>query len=153
MGGNVSREMSVTEGDLQNSIPRSSTLPAGLRGLLSGGGGAESHGFSVKLTKSKKLEGSPSKKGLDDTKVEIVASEQEEDDEKEEITDEEETLISFVESLLSKVIEDTIESAIKNKMKKSSTLPATFRGISKNIQPELRIFIFFFRFRKTQPKS
>ena len=131
MGGNVSREMSVTEGDLQNSIPRSSTLPAGLRGLLSGGG--EGHGFSVKLTKSKKLDGSPSKKGLDDTKVEIVASEQEEDDEKQEITDEEETLISFVESLLSKVIEDTIESAIKNKMKKSSTLPATFRGISKNI--------------------
>ena len=41
--------------------------------------------FSVKLTKSKKLDGSPSKKDHDETNVEIVANEQEEGNEKQEI--------------------------------------------------------------------
>lgn len=143
MGANTSREMSVNDNDLQTSIPRSSTLPAGLKSLLSGG--QDSQSFSVKLTKSKKLDGSPSKKDHDETNVEIVANEQEEGNEKQEIQDvEEETLISFMESLLSKVIEDTIESSFKNKMKKSSTLPSSFRGILSSIYTARDLQVSFF---------
>ena len=147
MGANASREVSIGEGETKDSLPRSSTLPAGLKGLggkfnFSGtfprGLGLDSS-FSVKLTKSKKLDGSPSKKDLDETKVEIVVKDKEEEEEKaenegEEETEktekqeevEEETLADFIETLLSKVVEDTIEKS--RKMKKSNTLPATFRG-------------------------
>ena len=146
MGANGSREVSIGEGETKESLPRSSTLPAGLKGLggkfnFSGpfprGLGLDSS-FSVKLTKSKKLDGSPSKKDLDETKVEIVVKDKEEEEkaenEGEEETEktekqeevEEETLADFIESLLSKVVEDTIDKS--RKMKKSSTLPATFRG-------------------------
>ena len=151
MGANASREVSIGEGETKASLPRSSTLPAGFKGLggkfnfsgtLPRGLGLDSS-FSVKLTKSKKIDGSPSKKDLDETKVEIVATEKEvEEEKKEEKTEneggeetekteeqeevEEEPLADFIESLLSKVVEDTIEKS--RKMKKSSTLPATFRG-------------------------
>jgi len=144
MGANASREVSIGEGETKASLPRSSTLPAGLKGLggkfnfsgtLPRGLGLDSS-FSVKLTKSKKIDGSPSKKDLDETKVEIVAKEKSEEEkaENEETENsekqeevEEETLAVFIESLLSKVVEDTIEKS--RKMKKSSTLPATFRGL------------------------
>ena len=143
MGANGSREVSIAEGETGDSLPRSSTLPAGLRGFggkfkFSGtfprGLGLDSS-FSVKLTKSKKLDGSPSKTDLDETKVEIVAKDKEEEkaendggEETEKLEEEveEETLADFIESLLSKVVEDTIEKS--RKMKKSRTLPATFRG-------------------------
>ena len=143
MGANASREVSIGEGETKASLPRSSTLPAGLKGLggkfnfsgtLPRGLGLDSS-FSVKLTKSKKIDGSPSKKDLDETKVEIVAKEKSEEEkaENEETENsekqeevEEETLAVFIESLLSKVVEDTIEKS--RKMKKSRTLPATFRG-------------------------
>ena len=145
MGANGSREVSIAEGEPKDSLPRSSTLPAGFKGLggkfkfsgtLPRGLGLDSS-FSVKLTKSKKLDGSPSKTDLDETKVEIVVKEKEEEkaenegDEETEVTEkleevEEETLADFIESLLSKVVEDTIEKS--RKMKKSRTLPATFRG-------------------------
>ena len=145
MGANGSREVSIAEGgETKPSLPRSSTLPAGLQGLggklWPRGLGLDSS-FSVKLTKSKKLDGSPSKKDLDETKVEIVATEKEEAKEEEKAENEgreetekteeqgeveEETLADFIEDLLGKVVEDTIEKS--RKMKKSSTLPATFRG-------------------------
>ena len=150
MGANGSREVSIAEGGettKDSRLPRSSTLPAGLKGLggkLSFSGSHWPRGLgldsslSVRLTKSKKLDGSPSKKDLDETKVEIVATDKEDEKEegkaenevleeteaKEEV--EEETMADFIESLLSKVVEDTIEKS--RKMKKSSTLPATFRG-------------------------
>ena len=140
MGANASREVSIGEGEIKDSLPRSSTLPAGLKGLggkfnfsgtLPRGLGLDSS-FSVKLTKSKKLDGSPSKKDLDETKVEIVTKGKEEEEKAENeggaVTEEveEETLADFIETLLSKVVEDTVDKS--RKMKKSSTLPATFRG-------------------------
>ena len=146
MGANVSRDISVSETEDKVAIPRSSTLPSGFKGLGEKFSGSLPRGlgldtsFTVKLTKSKKLDGSPSKKDLNETKVEIIIKEEDED-KKESEAAEEETLIKFVESLLSKVIEDTIESALKNNMKRSSTLPSTFRGES-----DLRIFPVWARF-------
>ena len=177
MGANGSREVSIGEGETKDSLPRSSTLPAGLKGLggkfnfsgtLPRGLGLDSS-FSVKLTKSKKIDGSPSKKDLDETKVEIVAKEKAEEEkaEKEETEDtekqgevEEETLADFIESLLSKVVEDTIEKS--RKMKKSSTLPATFRGdlifhfnfnITYFFPSVFTLKFLFIRSRKSQQKS
>ena len=125
MGANGSREVSINESENKDSIPRSSTLPAGLKGLggkfnfpgtLPRGLGLDTS-FSVKLTKSKKLDGSPSKKEHDQTEVEIIIKETEdkkqEDGKLVEKTDdvEEETMKDFIEALLIKVIEDTIEKA------------------------------------------
>ena len=175
MGANGSREVSIGEGETKDSLPRSSTLPAGLKGLggkfnfsgtLPRGLGLDSS-FSVKLTKSKKIDGSPSKKDLDETKVEIVAKDKAEkeekaDNEETESTEkqeevEEETLADFIESLLSKVVEDTIEKS--RKMKKSSTLPETFRGDLNFFNSKfflrsvLTLIFLFIRSRKSQQKS
>ena len=82
MGGAVSREISINEEEGGPNMPRSATLPAGLKGLgekfnfgtLPRGLGLDSS-FTVKLTKSKKLDDTVNKEDLDETKVEIVKKE------------------------------------------------------------------------------
>merc|ERR1712029_504810 len=94
----------------------SGTLPRGL-GLDSS--------FSVKLTKSKKLNDTPSKTDLDETKVEIIKNSDDNDDD-----DDEETMKDFIEALLIQLMEDALAKVGDSKMKKSLTLPAGFRGLS-----------------------
>ena len=137
MGGNVSREISINEdeeGGPGLGLPRSATLPPGLKGLgeklswpgsLPRGLGLDSS-FSVKLTKSKKLDGTPSKAELDETKVEIVKKEKPDEEE------EEETMKDYIEAMLVMVLEDALAKVGDKKMKKSSTLPAGFRGLTKS---------------------
>ena len=137
MGGNVSREISISEdeeGGPGLGLPRSATLPPGLKGLgeklswpgsLPRGLGLDSS-FSVKLTKSKKLDGTPSKAELDETKVEIVKKEKPDEEE------EEETMKDYIEAMLVMVLEDALAKVGDKKMKKSSTLPAGFRGLTKS---------------------
>lgn len=137
MGGNVSREISINEdeeGGPGLGLPRSATLPPGLKGLgerlswpgsLPRGLGLDSS-FSVKLTKSKKLDGTPSKAELDETKVEIVKKEKPDEEE------EEETMKDYIEAMLVLVLEDALAKVGDKKMKKSSTLPAGFRGLTKS---------------------
>jgi len=133
MGGSVSREISINEDDAANSVPRSATLPVGLKGLgekltwsgtLPRGLGLDSS-FSVKLTKSKKLNDTPSKTDLDETKVEIIKKNRNDNDD-----DEEETMKDFIEALLIQLMEDALAKVGDSKMKKSLTLPAGFRGLS-----------------------
>ena len=140
MGGTVSREISINEDEGGNSIPRSATLPAGLKGLgekfnfgtLPRGLGLDSS-FSVKLTKSKKLDDTNNKDDLDETKVEVVKrAEPKENDREEEPEEHEETIQEFVENLLIKLMDDALANIPNNKMKKSFTLPAGFRGLTKS---------------------
>ena len=140
MGGNVSREISINEEEGGNNIPRSATLPVGLKGLgekfnwsgtLPRGLGLDTS-FTVKLTKSKKLDDESSKTDLDETKVEIVKRCEEEGKEEKEEKDEEETMKDFIEAMLITVMEDALANIGNSKMKKSSTLPAGFRGLSKS---------------------
>ena len=142
MGGAVSREISINEEEGGPGIPRSATLPAGLKGLgekfnfgtLPRGLGLDSS-FTVKLTKSKKLDDTVNKEDLDETKVEIVKKEKAEDDEEkneEETEESEETIQEFVEKLLIKLMEDALANIPHSKMKKSFTLPSGFRGLTKS---------------------
>lgn len=133
----MSREISINEdeeGGPGLGLPRSATLPPGLKGLgeklswpgsLPRGLGLDSS-FSVKLTKSKKLDGTPSKAELDETKVEIVKKEKPDEEE------EEETMKDYIEAMLVMVLEDALAKVGDKKMKKSSTLPAGFRGLTKS---------------------
>ena len=133
----MSREISISEdeeGGPGLGLPRSATLPPGLKGLgeklswpgsLPRGLGLDSS-FSVKLTKSKKLDGTPSKAELDETKVEIVKKEKPDEEE------EEETMKDYIEAMLVMVLEDALAKVGDKKMKKSSTLPAGFRGLTKS---------------------
>ena len=137
MGGTVSREISINEEEGGNSIPRSATLPAGLQGLgekfnfrtLPRGLGLDSS-FTVKLTKSKKLDDTVNKDDLDETKVEIVKRVEPKEDEKEDKP--EETIQEFVENMLIKLTEDALANIPNGKMKKSFTVPAGFRGLTKS---------------------
>ena len=134
----MSREISISEdeeGGPGLGLPRSATLPPGLKGLgeklswpgsLPRGLGLDSS-FSVKLTKSKKLDGTPSKAELDETKVEIVKKEKPDEEEEEE-----ETMKDYIEAMLVMVLEDALAKVGDKKMKKSSTLPAGFRGLTKS---------------------
>ena len=141
MGGAVSREISINEEEGGTSIPRSATLPAGLKGLgekfnfgtLPRGLGLDTS-FTVKLTKSKKLDDTVNKEDLDETKVEIVKREKAEDEKNGEETEEavEETTQEFVEKLLIKLMEDALANIPHSKMKKSFTLPSGFRGLTKS---------------------
>ena len=142
MGGAVSREISINEEEGGPGLPRSATLPAGLKGLgekfnfgtLPRGLGLDSS-FTVKLTKSKKLDDTVNKEDLDETKVEIVKKEKTEDDEEkneEETEESEETTQEFVEKLLIKLMEDALANIPHSKMKKSFTLPSGFRGLTKS---------------------
>merc|ERR1712029_1189568 len=96
----------------------SGTLPRGL-GLDSS--------FSVKLTKSKKLDNTPSKTDLDETKVEIIKNSE---DNTNDDDDDDETMKEFIEALLIQLMEDALLKVGDSKMKKSLTLPAGFRGLS-----------------------
>lgn len=136
----MSREISINEDEGGTNIPRSATLPAGLKGLgekfnfgtLPRGLGLDSS-FTVKLTKSKKLDDTVNKEDLDETKVEIVKREKAEDEENGEETEEaEETTQEFVEKLLIKLMEDALANIPHSKMKKSFTLPSGFRGLTKS---------------------
>jgi len=137
----VSREISINEEEGGTSIPRSATLPAGLKGLgekfnfgtLPRGLGLDTS-FTVKLTKSKKLDDTVNKEDLDETKVEIVKREKAEDEKNGEETEEavEETTQEFVEKLLIKLMEDALANIPHSKMKKSFTLPSGFRGLTKS---------------------
>ena len=141
MGGAVSREISINEEEGGPNMPRSATLPAGLKGLgekfnfgtLPRGLGLDSS-FTVKLTKSKKLDDTVNKEDLDETKVEIVKKEKAEDEKNGEETEEaeEETTQEFVEKLLIKLMEDALANIPHSKMKKSFTLPSGFRGLTKS---------------------
>ena len=118
MGGNVSREMSINEEETGGGgLPRSATLPSGFKGLGSwsgtlGRGLGLDTSFTVKLTKSKKLDGDKSE--LDETKVEIVEKEKEakEDDSKEE-----ETMKEFIEAMLITLMEDALKDIGEGRMK------------------------------------
>ena len=137
----MSREISINEEEGGTSIPRSATLPAGLKGLgekfnfgtLPRGLGLDTS-FTVKLTKSKKLDDTVNKEDLDETKVEIVKREKAEDEKNGEETEEavEETTQEFVEKLLIKLMEDALANIPHSKMKKSFTLPSGFRGLTKS---------------------
>ena len=141
MGGTVSREISINEEEGGSSIPRSATLPAipGLKGIgekfnfgtLPRGLGLDSS-FSVKLTKSKKLDDTINKDDLDESKVEIVKRAEPKEDEIEKKVEAEETIQEFVENLLIKLMDDALANIPNNKMKKSFTLPAGFRGLTKS---------------------
>jgi len=130
----VSREISINEEEGGHSIPRSATLPAGLKGLgekfnfgtLPRGLGLDSS-FTVKLTKSKKLDDTVHKDDLDETKVEIVMRVEPKEDEKKE-----ETIQEFVENMLIKLTDDALANIPDDKLKKSFTLPAGFRGLTKS---------------------
>merc|ERR1712029_505338 len=98
----------------------SGTLPRGL-GLDSS--------FSVKLTKSKKLDNTPSKTDLDETKVEIIKNNSEDNTNDD---DDDETMKDFIEALLIQLMEDALLKVGDSKMKKSLTLPAGFRGLSQS---------------------
>merc|ERR1739838_840278 len=134
MGGTVSREISINEDEGGHSIPRSATLPAGLKGLgekfnfgtLPRGLGLDSS-FTVKLTKSKKLDDTVNKDDLDETNVEIVKRVEPKEDEKKE-----ETIQEFVENMLIKLTDDALANIPNDKLKKSFTLPAGFRGLTKS---------------------
>ena len=127
MGGNVSREVTITD----EKTEKTSTLPASFRGLgdkvnWSGtfprGLNLESnHSFSIKLTKSKKYEVTPTKTENTDDKG--VAEEDEV---------EEKTVKDFIEALLLEVIEDSMEGISELEKSKSSTLPATIKGLGLN---------------------
>jgi len=135
----VSREISINEDEgTGGGITRSATLPAGLKGLGSwsgtlGRGLGLDTSFTVKLTKSKKLDGEK----LDETRVEIVEKEKvaekdEKVEEKEEVVEEkEETMKDFIEVMLIKLMEDALKNVGESKMKKSSTLPHGFKGLAK----------------------
>ena len=136
MGGNVSREISINEDEASNNMPRSATLPMGLKGIgekltwsgtLPRGLGLDSS-FSVKLTKSKKLDNTPSKTDLDETKVEIIKNNSEDNTN----DDDDETMKDFIEALLIQLMEDALLKVGDSKMKKSLTLPAGFRGLSQS---------------------
>merc|ERR1712029_973153 len=98
----------------------SGTLPRGL-GLDSS--------FSVKLTKSKKLDNTPSKTDLDETKVEIIKNNSEDNTNDD---DDDETMKDFIEALLIQLMEDALLKVGDSKMKKSLTLPAGFLGLSQS---------------------
>ena len=135
----MSREISINEDEGGHSIPRSATLPAGLKGLgekfnfgtLPRGLGLDSS-FSVKLTKSKKLDDTINKDDLDESKVEIVKRAEPKEDEIEKKVEPEETIQEFMENLLIKLMDDALANIPNNKMKKSFTLPAGFRGLTKS---------------------
>ena len=135
----MSREISINEEEGGSSIPRSATLPAGLKGIgekfnfgtLPRGLGLDSS-FSVKLTKSKKLDDTINKDDLDESKVEIVKRAEPKEDEIEKKVEPEETIQEFVENLLIKLMDDALANIPNNKMKKSFTLPAGFRGLTKS---------------------
>ena len=114
MGGTVSREISISEEEGSNSIPRSSGLK-GLGekfnfGVLPRGLGLDSS-FTVKLTKSKKLDDTVTKDDLDETKVEIVKRAEPKENERKE--EPEQTILEFVENLLIKLMEDALTSMRK----------------------------------------
>ena len=131
MGITASREISSTVGAGETSFPRSATLPVGLRGFGKKfsmrspphGLGLDSS-FSVKLTKSKRLD-----EALDESKVEMVQKELTEKYEngvdEEEMP--EETTEVFVEKLLIKLMED----ALANIPNTNKTLPSVFRDLTK----------------------
>merc|ERR1739838_880666 len=149
MGGTVSREISINEDEGGHSIPRSATLPAGLKGLgekfnfgtLPRGLGLDSS-FTVKLTKSKKLDDTVNKDDLDETKVEIVKRV-----EPKEVEKEGETIQEFVENMLIKLTDDALANIPNDKLKKSFTLPAGFRGLTnshsfgKRIRQSIRVLM------------
>ena len=95
-------------------IPRSSGLK-GLGekfnfGVLPRGLGLDSS-FTVKLTKSKKLDDTVTKDDLDETKVEIVKRAEPKENERKE--EPEQTILEFVENLLIKLMEDALTSMRK----------------------------------------
>jgi len=112
MGGNVSREVAITDGKsgtMSNSFSWSGTFPRGMS--LEGN-------LSTKLTKFKKFEVTPKKKSPE-SKESVI-----EEEEKEEASDKE-----FIESLLINVLEDALDDCCKKGMTKSSTLPANMKGL------------------------
>jgi len=114
MGGNVSREVAITEeksGTMSNSFSWSGTFPRGMS--LEGN-------LSTKLTKFKKFEVTPKKKSPENKDTVL-----EEEEDGHETSDKE-----FIESLLINVLEDALDGVTAKKgMTKSSTLPANMKGL------------------------
>jgi len=113
MGGNVSREVSISDeksGTMSNSFSWSGTFPRGVS--LEGN-------LSTKLTKFKKFEVTPKKKSSESQNTTV-----DEEDKVDDTTDKE-----FIESLLLNVLENALESVGKRGMTKSSTMPANMKGL------------------------
>lgn len=113
MGGNVSREVSISDeksGTMSNSFSWSGTFPKGVS--LEGN-------LSTKLTKFKKFEVTPKKKSSESQNTTV-----DEEDKVDDTTDKE-----FIESLLLNVLENALESVGKRGMTKSSTMPANMKGL------------------------
>jgi len=113
MGGNVSREVSISDeksGTMSNSFSWSGTFPRGVS--LEGN-------LSTKLTKFKKFEVTPKKKSSESQNTTV-----DEEDKVDDTSDKE-----FIESLLLNVLENALDSVGKRGMTKSSTLPANMKGL------------------------